>query len=172
MKKLALYATVLLSATTLIACSVNKQSQDAVANKETSTTSSVVVSEKTVDNSQYDAIVSELKSVLDPENTGEIEITIENNIVDSEYPDGHDVIRVLATGESKSALKELLSAVDSNTATDEQETAIMMFRMMISELAKELPNDTATISFGYEISSDQYDVVALSSKTKDIIPID
>ena len=43
--------------------------------------------------------------------------------------------------------------------------------MTISELAKKLPDDTTVINFGYEVSADQYDLIAKSSKTQDIIPV-
>ena len=64
-----------------------------------------------------------------------------------------------------------MDAVYSNTATTEQNNAITLLRMTISELAKKLPDDTTVINFGYEVSADQYDLIAKSSKTQDIIPV-
>ena len=43
--------------------------------------------------------------------------------------------------------------------------------MSISEFAKKLPDDNTTLSLGYEKSADQYDLIAKSSKQKDIIPV-
>ena len=63
------------------------------------------------------------------------------------------------------------NAVYSNSATTDQNNAITLIRMSISEYAKKLPDDNTTLSLGYEKAADQYDLIAKSSKQKDIIPV-
>lgn len=78
---------------------------------------------------------------------------------------------ILITGTAKDKAKEALGAVQSNSATTDQKNAITLLRMSISEFAKKLPDENATLSLGYEKSADQYDLIAKSSKQKDIIPV-
>lgn len=171
MKKVTLSTITLLSIFTLAACSSNKESTITSGKEKTEQSSSTTQSKTKVNNSKYDDIIKEIKEKLDPDNTGDVTVEIENNVTDSEYPDGHNIIRVLLTGEAQKVAKEALDAVYSNTATTDQSNAITLFRMTISELAKNLPDDTTTIDLGYEQSANQYDLIAKSSKTKDIIPV-
>ena len=170
MKRIITGTITLLSVATLVACSQSNKETTASTSKA-QTTQSETTTEVKVDNSQYDSVVAEIKSALDPNNTGEVTVEIKNNVIDSEYPDGHNIIQILLTGESQKSAKEALDAVYSNNATTEQSNAITLLRMTISELAKKLPDDTTVINFGYEISADQYDLIAKSSKTQDIIPV-
>ncbi len=169
MKKLLIGTITLLSVVTLVSCS--QSNKETASTSKAQTTQSETTTEVKVDNSQYDSVVAEIKSALDPNNTGEVTVEVENDIIDSEYPNGHNIIKVLLTGETQKSAKEALDAVYSNTATTEQSNAITLLRMTISELAKKLPDDTTVINFGYEISADQYDLIAKSSKTQDIIPV-
>lgn len=170
MKRIITGTITLLSVVTLVACSRSNK-ETTISTSKAQTTQSETTTEVKVDNSQYDSVVAEIKSVLDQNNTGEVTVEIKNNVIDSEYPDGHNIIQVLLTGESQKSTKEALDAVYSNTATTEQNNAITLLRMTISELAKKLPDDTTVINFGYEVSADQYDLIAKSSKTQDIIPV-
>ena len=170
MKRIITGTITLLSVATLVACSQSNKETTASTSKA-QTTQSETTTEVKVDNSQYDSVVAEIKSALDPNNTGEVTVEIKNNVIDSEYPDGHNIIQVLLTGETQKSAKEALDAVYSNTATTEQNNSITLLRMTISELAKKLPDDTTVINFGYEVSADQYDLIAKSSKTQDIIPV-
>lgn len=161
---LALSATVLLSA-----CSGNDKKDN-----NTTASSSVVKTEtkKEVDNSKYDDVVKSLQSELNPENDSDFTIEIENNVADSDFPDGHNIINVLLSGEAAKGTKEIIDAIDSNTADDTQKLIISAFKQKISEIAKNLPDDTTGIELKYQIAADQYRVVAYSTKTKDIIPLD
>ncbi len=170
MKRIITGTITLLSVVTLVACSQSNKETTASTSKA-QTTQSETTTEVKVDNSQYDSVVAEIKSALDPNDTGEVTVEIKNNVIDSEYPDGHNIIQVLLTGDTQKSAKEALDAVYSNTATTEQNNAITLLRMTISELAKKLPDDTTVINFGYEVSADQYDLIAKSSKTQDIIPV-
>ena len=163
---LALSATVLLAA-----CGGNDKKDN---NATASTSSSVVKAEtkKEVDNSKYDDVVKSLQSELNPENDSDFTIEIENNVADSDFPDGHDIINVLLSGEAAKGTKEIVEAIDSNTADDTQKLVISAFKQKISEIAKNLPDDTTGIELKYQIAADQYRVVAYSTKTKDIIPLD
>jgi len=173
MKKLLSTSAILLSATLLVACSNNqsttKDSSEQPKTEQKNTTSTNVKTK--VDNSKYDDLISEIKSKLDPESTGAISVKIQNNVIDSDSSEPHDTIMILLTGTAKDKAKEALGAVQSNSATTDQKNAITLLRMSISEFAKKLPDENATLSLGYEKSADQYDLIAKSSKQKDIIPV-
>ena len=173
MKKLLTTTTILLSATVLVACSNNQStSKDNTEQPKTEQKNTTSTDTKTkVDNSKYDELISEIKSKLDPESTGAISVKIQNNVTDSTSSEPHDTIMILITGTAKDKAKEALDAVQSNSATTDQKNAITLLRMSISEFAKKLPDENATLSLGYEKSSDQYDLIAKSSKQKDIIPV-
>ena len=173
MKKLLTTTTILLSATALVACSNNqstsKDNTEQPKTEQKNTTSTDIKAK--VDNSKYDELISEIKSKLDPESTGAISVKIQNNVIDSDSSEPHDTIMILITGTAKDKAKEALGAVQSNSATTDQKNAITLLRMSISEFAKKLPDENATLSLGYEKSADQYDLIAKSSKQKDIIPV-
>ncbi|WP_099809911.1 hypothetical protein [Streptococcus suis] len=171
MKKVIYSSLLLLSTVTLAACSSSSDSTTSSSSSAEQTSSSSTVASTAIDNSQYDAIVEKLNSELNPDGSAEFEAEIINDVVDSEYPDGHNVIRILFTGQAKASMEEIVAAVDSNTATADQQNAITLLQMVISQMAKELPDDTTTISLGYEISADQYRTIAKSSKLQDLIPI-
>ena len=170
-KKLVTLGLLFSASIMLAACGGNDKKDN---NATASTSSSVVKTEtkKEVDNSQYDDVVKSLQSELNPENDSDFTIEVENNVADSDFPDGHDIINVLLSGEAAKGTKEIVDAVDSNTADDGQKLVILAFKQKISEIAKNLPNDTAGIELKYQIAADQYRVVAYSTKTKDIIPLD
>ena len=173
MKKLLSTSAILLSATVLVACSNNQSAtqnsseQPKMEQKNTTSTNTKTKG----DNSKYDNLISEIKSKLDPESTGAISVKIQNNVIDSDSSEPHDTIMILLTGTTKDSAKEALDAVNSNSATTDQNNAITLIRMSISEFAKKLPDDNTTLSLGYEKSADQYDLIAKSSKQKDIIPV-
>lgn len=169
MRKITMAGLALLATATLAACSQNKASDSSEPKASTAVSSSVVKETKAT--TDYDAIISEIKTTLDPDKTGELTVEAQHDIKDADYPDGHTVIRVLLTGESKKTAQEALDAIYSNSATPEQTNTIAMLQVVISDLAKKLPDDTTTIDLGYEIAADQYDLIAKSSKTKDIIPL-
>ena len=173
MKKLLTTTTILLSATALVACSnnqsISKGSSEQPKTEQKNTTSTDTKSK--VDNSKYDELISEIKSKLDPESTGAINVKIQNNVIDSDSSEPHDTIMILLTGTAKDSAKKSLDAVNSNSATTDQNNAITLIRMTVSEYAKKLPDDNTTLSLGYEKSADQYDLIAKSSKQKDIIPV-
>ena len=173
MKKLLSTSAILLSATVLVACSNNQsatQNSSEQPKMEQKNTTSTNTKTK-VDNSKYDNLISEIKSKLDPESTGAISVKIQNNVLDSDSSEPHDTIMILLTGTTKDSAKEALDAVNSNSATTDQNNAITLIRMSISEFAKKLPDDNTTLSLGYEKSADQYDLIAKSSKQKDFIPV-
>ncbi|HHK6511088.1 putative lipoprotein [Streptococcus pneumoniae] len=173
MKKLLTTTTIFLSASVLVACSnsqsTSKDNTEQPKTEQKNTTSTDTKAK--VDNSKYDDLISEIKSKLDPESTGAISVKIQNNVIDSDSSEPHDAIMILLTGTAKDSVKETLDAVYSNSATTDQNNAITLLRMSISEYAKKLPDDNTTLSLGYEKSADQYDLIAKSSKQKDIIPV-
>lgn len=173
MKKLLTTSAVLLTASILVACSNNqptsKDNTEQPKTEQKNTTSTDTKAK--VDNSKYDDLISEIKSKSDPESTGAISVKIQNNVINSDSSEPHDTIMILLTGTAKNSAKEALDAVNSNSATTDQNNAITLIRMSISEFAKKLPDDNTTLSLGYEKSADQYDLIAKSSKQKDIIPV-
>ena len=172
MKKKILTLGLALSATVLLAACGGNDKKD--NNATASTSSSVVKTEtkKEVDNSKYNDVVKSLQSELNPENDSDFKIEIENDVKDSDFPDGRDVINVLLSGETAKGTKEIVEAIDSNTADDNQKLVISAFKQKVSEIAKNLPDDTTTIELKYLIDADQYRVIAKSSKTNDFIPLD
>ena len=173
MKKLLTTSAVLLTASILVACSNNqptsKDNTEQPKTEQKNTTSTDTKAK--VDNSKYDDLISEIKSKSDPESTGAISVKIQNNVINSDSSEPHDTIMILLTGTAKNSAKEALDAVNSNSATTDQNNAITLIRMSISEFAKKLPDDNTTLSLGYEKSADQYNLIAKSSKQKDIIPV-
>ena len=173
MKKALITSAILLSTTVLVACSNNqptsKNNTEQPKTEQKNTTSTNTKAK--VDNSKYDNLISEIKSKLDPESTGAISVKIQNNVINSDSSEPHDTIMILLTGTAKDSAKEALDAVNSNSATTDQNNAITLIRMSISEFAKKLPDDNTTLSLGYEKSADQYNLIAKSSKQKDIIPV-
>ena len=173
MKKLLTTSAVLLTASILVACSNNqptsKDNTEQPKTEQQNTTSTDTKAK--VDNSKYDDLISEIKSKSDPESTGAISVKIQNNVINSDSSEPHDTIMILLTGTAKNSAKEALDAVNSNSATTDQNNAITLIRMSISEFAKKLPDDNTTLSLGYEKSADQYNLIAKSSKQKDIIPV-
>ncbi len=170
-KKLITLGLLFSASIMLAACGGNDKKDN---NATASTSPSVVKTEakKEVDNSQYDSVVKSLQSELNPENDSDFNIEIENDVKDSDFQDGHTVINVLLSGETAKGTQEIVDAIDSNTADDTQKLVISAFKQKISEIAKNLPDDTTTIELKYQIVADQYRVIAKSSKTNDFIPLD
>ena len=171
MKKKIITLGLLFSASIMLAACGGNEKKD----KENTTVSSSVVkteTKKEVDNSKYDDVVKSLQSELNPENDSDFTVEIENDVKDSDFQDGHTVINVLLSGEAAKGTKEIVEAIDSNTADDTQKLVISAFKQKVSEIAKNLPDDTTTIELKYLIDADQYRVIAKSSKTNDFIPLD
>lgn len=172
MKKVILGSITLLSVVTLAACSNSKTSSSTSSSTSTSQTSTTASSSKKVDNSVYDSVVKELKDNLNPEDNSNFTVEIENNVADSDFPDGHNVINITLSNEGADTMKQIIEAVDSNTADETQKVILQAYRQTISEAAKTLPDDTTTIALRYKVDADQYRVVALSSKNEDVIPVE
>ncbi|UOC12122.1 hypothetical protein [Streptococcus equinus] len=174
MKKVILGSITLLSVVTLAACSSNSKtaSSSASSSASTSQSSTTASSSKKVDNSAYDSVVKELKDNLNPEDNSNFTVEIENNVADDNFSDGHNVINITLSNEGADTMKQIIEAVDSNTADETQKVILQAYRQTISEAAKTLPDDTTTIALRYKVDADQYRVVALSSKNEDIIPVE
>lgn len=173
MKKVILGSITLLSVVTLAACSSNSDTSSSTSSStSTSQTSTTASSSKKVDNSVYDSVVKELKDNLNPEDNSNFTVEIENNVADDNFPDGHNVINITLSNEGADTMKQIIEAVDSNTADETQKVILQAYRQTISEAAKTLPDGTTTIALRYKVDADQYRVVALSSKNEDIIPVE
>lgn len=172
MKKVILGSITLLSVVTLAACSSNSDTSSSTSSSTSTSQSSTTSSSKKVDNSVYDSVIKELNDNLNPDNDSNFTVEVENNVADSDFPDGHNVINITLSNEGADTMKQIIEAVDSNTADETQRVILQAYRQTISEAAKTLPDDTTTIALRYKVDADQYRVVALSSKNEDIIPVE
>ena len=172
MKKVILGSITLLSVVTLAACSSNSDTSSSASSSTSTSQSSTTSSSKKVDNSVYDSVIKELNDNLNPDNDSNFTVEVENNVADSDFPDGHNVINITLSNEGADTMKQIIEAVDSNTADETQKVILQAYRQTISEAAKTLPDDTTTIALRYKVDADQYRVVALSSKNEDIIPVE
>jgi hypothetical protein len=69
-------------------------------------------------------------------------------------------------------MKAAKDALDSNTANDTQKLSIKGVQVNVEEEAKKLANDKDQIEFGWTLgSADQLDLIAKSTKTKNLIDI-
>lgn len=173
MKKLFSTSIILISATVLVACSNNKStiSENKEQPKTEQSTSTSSIEKTKPDNSQYKEVTSLLKGRLNPGNTEAATISIENNITTPDNTEPHDNIKISIIGETKESYSKSLEALNSNSATRDQNNDIVLVRMSISEFAKKLPDDKTTITIGYEKSDGQFEIIAKSSKVKDFNPI-
>lgn len=172
MKKVILGSITLLSVVTLAACSSNSDTSSSTSSSTSTSQSSTTSSSKKVDNSVYDSVIKKLNDNLNPDNDSNFTVEVENNVADSDFPDGHNVINITLSNEGADTMKQIIEAVDSNTADETQKVILQAYRQTISEAAKTLPDDTTTIALRYKVDADQYRVVALSSKNEDIIPVE
>lgn len=172
MKKVILGSITLLSVVTLAACSSNSEKTSSSASSSASTSQTTTSSSKKVDNSVYDSVIKELNDNLNPDNDSNFTVEVENNVADSDFPGGHNVINITLSNEGADTMKQIIEAVDSNTANETQKVILQAYRQTISEAAKTLSDDTTTIALRYKVDADQYRVVALSSKNEDIIPVE
>lgn len=172
MKKVILGSITLLSVVTLAACSSNSDTSSSTSSSTSTSQSSTTSLSKKVDNSVYDSVIKELNDNLNPDNDSNFTVEVENNVADSDFPDGHNVINITLSNEGADTMKQIIEAVDSNTADETQKVILQAYRQTISEAAKTLPDDTTTIALRYKVDADQYRVVALSSKNEDIIPVE
>ncbi|MCY7171745.1 hypothetical protein MK516_04310 [Streptococcus gallolyticus subsp. gallolyticus] len=172
MKKVILGSITLLSVVTLAACSSNSDTSSSTSSSTSTSQSSTTSSTTKVDNSVYDSVVKELNDNLNPDNDSNFTVEVENNVADSDFPDGHNVINITLSNEGADTMKQIIEAVDSNTADETQKVILQAYRQTISEAAKTLPDDTTTIALRYKVDADQYRVVALSSKNEDVIPVE
>ena len=113
-EKLLSTSAILLSATLLVACS-NNQSTTKDSSEQTKNGAKKILLQQTQKPKQiiveYDDLISEIKSKLDPESTGAISVKIQNNVIDSDSSEPHDTIMILLTGTAKDSAKETMDAI-------------------------------------------------------------
>lgn len=170
MRKYLMTGTILLTCLSLSACSL--LSKESSKKEDSTTVKTGKVNKNGVDNSQYDAVIDELMITFSDGTGKGLTTEVENKVKETEFPDGHDNIKVILTDkDEKKKAEDSLAAINNNKATKDQNNDIYLIRQQISDIAKKLPNDTVTISYGYPKSAGQFETIAKSSKTKDIIPI-
>ena len=165
MKKIILFGAASFALLSLVACSDN--SSESKSNTETSTTEQA----SKPDNSKFNEIIKELKKDLDKDNEGLVDIKITNDAIDENFDKGHTIIDVIASETSAKNIKPMLDAINSGEATDNEKLGIQAIRQEISDTAKKLPDNTTQINFSLPIDSDNSQLVAASTKTKDIIHV-
>lgn len=169
MKKISLYSFITLSLVMLAACSTTSNSGNTSA-KENSSSATTTKKTKSASTSQED-VINELKSIFDPNgNSKDFNIKVDKDVKDEAFPNGHTVITASIKGDTAAGTKEMMAAFDNKTATEEDKQILQGFRQTIADIAQKLPDDTTTIAFSYEVSPNEYRVIAHSGKTKDIIP--
>lgn len=159
MKKIFLLGATTLALFSLAACSSNSESKESGNPQKTE--------QPKVDNSKFDKATTNLKSQLDKENGGEWEYETINNVTDEYITDGTVIEIRPKTEEGKKNLKKIYD--DSQTGELDKQVAILAIQQIVSEAAKDLPDDNSEITLGYDIDSDNSALLAASTKTKDII---
>lgn len=167
MKKIALLGVTTLTLLLLTACSSSKEVSVSKDDNKTEQQSS---EKAKVDNSKFDSAVSTLKEKIDPDGTT-FSYEIKNDIISSDFPNGHTEIRVTPKNNTITAdLKKMDE--EASAGNIDQQLALSMFKQGVSDAAKKLPDDTTSITLGYEIAADQQNLIASSTKVKDIISLD
>lgn len=118
-----------------------------------------------------EAVKSELENKF---NDGEelVKVTIENDVSDDTSDQPHSIIEVrVIDDEARKNMQEMKNAVDSNTATEEQLTAIYGIQLNIEEAAKKLKNENDIVQFVNPDTNGNNVVIALANKTENIIPL-
>ncbi|WP_019299718.1 hypothetical protein [Lactococcus garvieae] len=162
MKKIFLFGATTLALFSLVACSSNSESKESGNIQKTE--------QSKVDNSKFDKATANLKSQLDENNEGEWEYKTTNNVTNEYITDGTLIEIRPKTEEGKKNLKKIYD--DSQTGELDKQVAILAIQQIISEAAKDLPDDNSEITLGYDIDSDNSALLAASTKTKDIIKAD
>ncbi|WP_285009417.1 hypothetical protein [Lactococcus formosensis] len=159
MKRIFLVGATALALFSLAACSSDSESKDSGSNPKTE--------QSKVDNSKFDKATTNLKSQLDKENEGEWKYETINNVTNEYINDGTVIEIRPKTEEGKKNLKKIYD--DSQTGELDKQIAILAIQQIVSEAAKDLPDDNSEITLGYDEDGDNSVLLAASTKTKDII---
>ncbi|MDG6110951.1 hypothetical protein [Lactococcus formosensis] len=162
MKKIFLLGATTLVLFSLAACSSNSESKDSESNPKTE--------QSKVDNSKFDKATENLQSQLENEGSKEWEYKTINNVTNENITNGTLIEIRPKTDEGKNSLKKIYE--DSQTGKIDNQIAILAIQQIVSEAAKDLPDDNSEITLGYDEDNDNSVLLAASTRTKDIIKAD
>jgi len=120
---------------------------------------------------QYQSLVSEIDKYY---NADEKTVNVEEltDVMDENAPKGHTIVKITIVNKKGIELvKKAQDAINANNPSLEDGAVISAFQDQVHKYAQKLNNDTDVVEMGYDIAADQSQLIALSSKTKDIIPI-
>ena len=172
MKKFLVGATILLGLA-LAGCS--SSSNDAGSNQ-----SSTSESTTTAPTAKNKAIAKEVAAKFNTNGETMVKVSVQTDVVDEQSKTNkngdaqpHQIIDVrLVDPEGLKNMKAAKDALDSNSATDDQKTAIAGTQTIIADEAKKLENDYDTIQLGWQLEdADNIQLVALSTRKENIISI-
>lgn len=167
MKKGLILGATTIALLSLSACSSKSQSTSSSSSSQSSSSSSSS-SVKKIDNSKFEALVTELKAQLDPKNEGGFNFEIQNDIKDENVNGG---TLIFVSGKTETENKNLKKAFDTANLGDEgAKLAKYALQKVVSDVAKKLPDNNSGIKLGAKDGSNSY-LLAYSLKSKDVIPL-
>ena len=174
MKKMIKFAGIaLISAALLSACSNAKNNTQKKA--ETAAQSSTIEASDSNENEpNTENITQAVKQLEEKVNSDEklVKIDVKNNVTDDTSDNPHAVITVkVINDEAKKNMEEMQTAIDSNSGTEAQKTAIYGIQLNVEEVAKTLENDNDVISFITPYTNGNDRTIAKSTKNENIIPL-
>lgn len=149
MKKLIIYTVALASILSLTACN-NQKNQTA---------------------NVKGSYAKEKQMIMKTFGAKNVSIKVEKNIRDTDFQKGYNNIKVTLIGDKKTQLTKAMTAAKKSLATKEEYNKIYHIRKETAILAKKLPNKKTAITVGFEKSKGYFEVIAKSSKTKNIVPV-
>lgn len=174
MKKMIKFAGIaLISATLLSACSSTKNNTQKKV-ETTAQSSTLETSDRKENDPNSENINKAVKQLEEKFNSDEklVKIDVKNNVADDTTDKPHNVITVkVINDEAQKNMEEMQTAIDSNSGTEEQKTAIYGIQLNVEEVAKTLENDNDVISFITPYANGNDRTIAKSTKNENIIPL-
>jgi maltose-binding protein MalE len=176
MKKILLNTGVLLLTVAMLAACGN--SKDTSSKADNSSSSSVQKNSESSSKTEKSTVNEEnlnqaVKQFEEKFNDKEklVEVNVKNDVADDTSNEPHSVIEVkIVDEESRKNTLEMQNAIDSNSATDVQKTAISGIQLNVEEVAKTLENEHDVIKFVVPATNGNR-VIAMATKNENFIPI-
>lgn len=163
MKKIIFLGATTIALLSLSACTSNSTKSSGTSSKTEQSTAK----QQKIDNSKYDKVVSHLKSQLDTDNEQGWEYKITNDVTNENITNGTLIEVRPKTQEGADNLKKIYEESQSDDTSNQ--VGILGLQQIVSESAKELPDNNSEITLGYDTDSNNSVLLAASTKTKDII---
>lgn len=169
MKKVIVLGIVVLA---LSGCGSTGGTSDSTKNEKNEVTTSQTNSTSNQDKDNLKSVAKELEDKFNTDGEKLVKVETTNDVTDSTSDKPHSVIEVrVIDDEARKNMQEMKNAVDSNTATEEQLTAIYGIQLNIEEAAKKLKNENDIVQFVNPDTNGNNVVIALANKTENIIPL-